>query len=1050
MWIVKLALRQRYTIGVLVILLLLFGARSLQQTSTDILPSIDIPYVNVLWTYPGLNASDMASKISSFSEIAIMNNVDDVKRVVSDNGNGYSLIQVSFHSKANLAVALSQITSVSQTILKRLPAGMTPPLVVNYTTSSVPILQLAISSQQMTPSELYDYARLTLRRQLQSIPGLRLSLPFGGAPRQLMIDIAPEKLQAYGLTARDIGEAIAQQNVTLPSGVLRAGENEFTVSTNGSPEGVKEFESMPVKNNQGRLIQLKDVAQVRDGGAVATSLARVDGQAGVIVSILKLGQASTVDIIDEIKQRLPAIQNNAPTGLAITPIFDQSRFVVASRDAVFAEIILVAALVALVVIFFLGSLRSTLIVLTSIPLALLASLTGLSLLGHTINLMTLGGLGLAIGILVDNALVEIENINRNIDSGKPIRQAVIDSAKQVVFPEFVSTLSICIVLLPIFLLSGTSAYIFESLALAVLLAMVASFTLSRTLVPTMAYMLLPSERENITVQPVKLQRLHAKVERSLDSIIASHTNNLKRLFVYRKATLVIVSIAVCVVLIGAYNVLGKNYFPKSDAGGIRLHLRVDNGVRLEESAQQFANVHRLIRQIIPTNEIQAIVENIGPPEPINKTWISSMISTSSEGEILVQLNAGHAPTDDYIREIRARIKQEYPSYQVLFRPADIISQTLNGTAQSAIEVNLTGRDIKGNLATAKALMSKLENVEGVADIMLGQIMVWPDIYLSVDRIRAEQLGINMADINQALLVSLSSSATFFPNSWTNNGISYVVAAQIPPYRMESLDALLNTPVKASTQGQEMVFLRNVVNVEQRQRPALVKRQMLAPLISILINIDQRDLGAVYDDVVSEIEPFKASMPAGNTISIEGQAKDMLIAYKDLALGMVMAAFLVYLVMVINFQSWGLPLIALSAMPMAITGSLLFLVITGTSLSVSAFMGMIMVMGVTTANSVLVVSFARTEILSGYKAVDAAFAAINTRFRPVIMTALAMLVGMTPMALALGEGAEQNAPLARAVIGGLLLGTPATLTLVPLLLSLRNKPLFKDAPESENA
>lgn len=1050
MWIVKLALRQRYTIGVLVILLLIFGVRSLRQTSTDILPSIDIPYVNVLWTYPGLSASDMASKISSFSEIAIMNNVDDVKRVVSDNGNGYSLIQVSFHPKAKLAVALSQITSVSQTILKRLPAGMTPPLVVNYTTSSVPILQLAISSQTMTPSQLYDYARLTLRRQLQSIPGLRLSLPFGGAPRQLMIDIDPEKLQAHGLTARDVGEAIAEQNITLPSGVLRAGKNEYTVSTNGSPEGVKEFESIRVKNSRGRLIQLKDVAQVRDGGAVATSLARVDGQAGVIVSILKLGQASTVDIITEIKKRLPKITQNAPAGLAITPIFDQSRFVLASRDAVYSEIILVAALVALVVVFFLGSLRSTLIVLTSIPLALLASLTGLSMLGHTINLMTLGGLGLAIGILVDNALVEIENINRNIDSGKSIRQAVIDSAKQVVFPEFVSTLSICIVLLPIFLLSGTSAYIFQPLALAVLLAMVASFTLSRTLVPTMAYMLLPGEREKLTHKFGKLQKHHANIERALDSIITWHTNNLKRLLVYRKVVLVIVSIMACVVMIGAYNVLGKNYFPKSDAGGIRLHLRVDKGVRLEESAQQFANVHRLIRQIIPAKEIQAIVENIGPPEPINRTWISSMISTSSEGEILVQLNEGHTSTDRYIREIRARLKQDYPKYQVLFRPADIISQTLNGTAKSAIEVNITGRDIKGNVATAQALMSKLEKIEGVADIMLGQIMVWPDIYLSVDRIRAEQLGINMAEINQALLVSLSSSATFFPNSWANNGISYVVAAQIPPYRMASLDSLLNIPVKTSGQGQEMVLLRNVVNIEKRHRPALVKRQMLAPLISILINIDQRDLGAVYHDVLTEIEPFKVSMPAGNKISIDGQAKDMLIAYTDLTLGIIMAAFLVYLVMVVNFQSWGLPLIALSAMPMAITGSLTFLVITDTSLSVSAFMGMIMVMGVTTANSVLVVSFARTELLNGHQAIDAALAAIKTRFRPVIMTALAMLVGMVPMALALGEGAELNAPLARAVIGGLILGTSATLTLVPLLLTLRKKTLFNDIPESENA
>ncbi|WJG10763.1 efflux RND transporter permease subunit [Aliiglaciecola sp. LCG003] len=1045
MWVVKFALRQRYTIGALVLLLLLIGGRSMQQVSIDVLPSIDIPYVNVMWTYPGLSAKDMAAKISSFSEIAIMNNVDDVKQISSENGNGFSLIRVEFHPDAKLEMALTQITGVSQTILKRLPSGMTPPLVVNYTTSSVPILQLALSSSNMTQSQLYDYARLSLRRQIQSIPGLRLSLPFGGAPRQLMIDIDPLRLQAYGVTAQDVAQAIHQQNVTLPSGVLRQGKLEFTVSTNASPSDESEFADIPVKYTKSGLIQLRDVAQIRDGGAVATSMARVDGQAGVIVSVLKLGQASTVDIINEIKHRLPQIRKDTPQGLTITPIFDQSKFVLASRDAVLTEALLVAGLVAAVVLLFLGSLRSTVIVLISIPLALLTSVIGLTALGHTLNLMTLGGLGLAIGILVDNALVEIENINRNIDSGKSVRKAVIDSASQIVFPELVSTLSICIVLIPIFLLGGTSSYIFEPLALAVLLSMLASFILSRTLVPTLAFMLLPAERELRAIRTSPLQRFHHQIEEKLDRIIDRHTANIRKLMDYRGRILLLTLLLVAVTMVAAVSSLGKDYFPKSDAGAIRLHLRVGSGNRLEETAKKFANVQRLIREVIPVHELHTIVENIGPPDPINRTWINSMISASSEGELLIQLNPDHSPTEEYIRKIRQQLNIRYPTYDVLFRPADIISQTLNGTADSAIEINIKGRNIPENTQLASKLINELLSVDGAVDVMLGQIMAWPDLNISVDRIRAAQLGVSVTDISRAILVSLSSSASYFPNSWANNGISYIVAAQIPPHRLDSLNSLLNIPLK--TFADDIVLLRNVVTVEERTQPAMFERQMLAPVVSILVNVEQRDLGGVYDDVVALTDKFSAELKLGNSISVDGQAKDMLNAYGELAAGMIIAALLVYLLMTINFQSWALPLVALSAMPLAITGALISLLVSQTPLSVSAFMGMIMVMGVTTANSVLVVSFARSEMLLKKSAKMAVIGALRTRFKPVIMTAIAMLMGMIPMALALGEGAEQNAPLARAVIGGLLLGTPATLTLVPLILSMRTKSLFNDAEES---
>ncbi len=1049
MWFVNLALRHRYTVGALILLLLFVGVRSLQRMPTDILPAIDTPYVNVLWTYPGLPAEDMAAKIASFSEIAIMNNVDGVKMVSSESGNGYALIQVQFHPSADLGMSISQITSVSQTILKRLPAGMTPPLIVNYTTSSVPIIQLAISSDAMSQSQLYDYARLTLRRQIQSIPGLRLSLPYGGSSRQLMVNLDPARMINAGVSAKEIAQAIAMQNITLPSGELKVDDQSLTISTNASPSDTDAFFELPVKSKDGTVVRLGDVASIVDGGAVQTSLSRLDGKPGVMVSILKLGNASTVDIVREVKRRLPQIQSQAPEGLRIISVFDQSRFVTAARDAVLMEALLVAGLVAAVVLLFLGSYRSTLIVLTSIPLALLVSLTGLHAAGYTLNLMTLGGLGLAIGILVDNALVEIENINRNRQMGKPIRQAVLDSASQVMFPEFVSTLSICIVLLPIFALEGASAYIFRPLAMAVLLAMLASFILSRTWIPTLAYILLRNEKITDSATTSKLHRLHLVMENKLHYLINQQVSFAGRLMRHRKTVILCTIIILTFLAITSLKFLGRDYFPESDAGGIRIHARAEPGSNLEETARQFEKIHTIIKRVIPEAELKAVAETIGPPDPINRTWIPSMITTQSEGEILVQLQSPHDPTKYYIRELRKIFSSEFPNMDIMFRPADIIAQTLNGTADAAIEVSVSGRDIKNNLLLIEEMMRDFREVPGAVDVMLGQVSVWPDIFLNIDRVRAEQLGVDIKTISQALLVSLSSSATVFPNNWANQGISYTVAAQILPEQLNTVEKLLNIPVAYHTQSSSPLLLRNVVNIEMRNRPAAINREMLAPVVKVLVNVDRSDLGSVYDSIQKISQNYDERLSPGNTLSINGQAKDMVNAYSNLAFGMLTAAAFVYLLMVTNFQSWLLPFAALGTIPAALIGSLMALWATATPLSVSAFMGMIMVMGVTTANSVLLVSFARHAILNGRNAHVAAREAIAVRMKPITMTAMAMFVGMIPMALAMGEGAEQNAPLARAVMGGLILGTPATLTLVPLLISFRRRSLFVDEKESLN-
>jgi multidrug efflux pump subunit AcrB len=1006
--------------------------------STDILPPVDIPSVNLVWTYQGLGAPEMASKITSFSEIAVLNNVDDIREVRSDTTDGVGIVRVEFQPYVDIDLAIAQITGVSQTILRRMPPGTNPPLIVRFSQSSTPVMSLAVSSNTFNDGELYDYARMQLRGQIQTIPGIRMTLPYGGASRQIMVDIDPEKMQTHGLSAADISRAVSAQNLTLPAGVLRTEQEALRVSLNASPIGVEEFASLPLRAVGNRVLRLGDVATVRDGPAVQTNLSRLDGENAVVVQILKLGKASTLDIARQIKARLPMIQASAPEGVTVRAFFDQSPFVAAAVDTVVFEAVLVGLLVAAIVLIFIGSLRSTLIVLTSIPLALLCSIAGLYLMGVTFNLMSLGGLALAIGILVDNALVEIENINRRIEQGEAVREAIIRGANEVVFPEFLSTLAICIVFIPIFMLSGVPEYIFQPLALAVVFAMIASFLLSRTLVPTLAYLLLPAEvharqRRTAPNQGV-FARGHHRFERRLDTWRDWHVLQLQRIsrlgVIPWLGLLVVVGLGVVSALS-----LGREFFPRTDAGMIRVYLRAPSGMRLEETAQLFAKAHAEARALIPESELDLVNEIIGQPEAINLAWVESTSVGSFDGELMIQLAPGHAPTLTYQQQLRERLAAKIPELKVAFRPADATSLTLAGSSPTDIDLRIIGRDAQGNRRIAEALMTDMRTIEGLHDVMIRQVFDQPELYIEVDRTRALQLGIEQEAAASAILAALGNSATLSASYWSDPkaGTSYSVQVQAPPLALSTPEALLNLPLRLHDNGRS-ISLRAIASVSTRPTTATVSRVTLAPALNVLANIQGTDTGSV----VSALEPLlaeaRARLKPGNRIEVVGQAKVMEQAYTELLSGLVLAVLLVFLVQAVNFQSWTLPFTALAGLPVALSGALAALALTNTPVSVPALMGMIMVVGVSTANSVLVVSFARDRLAEGMSREAAAWSAVSLRFRPVLMTALAMIVGVIPMAIGVGSGAEQNAPLGRAVIGGLSFGTVATLTLVPMLFA----------------
>lgn len=1051
MWIVQYALNRRYTIGVLAILILLFGLLSARRMPTDILPEVGIPSINLVWTYAGLPAADVAAKMTSFSEAAILNTVDDLKEVRSDTINGASIIRIDFQPTVSLDRALVQITSVSQTILRRMPPGTSPPLVIRNNVSSTPVLQLVLSSDSLTEAQLYDYARLQLRSQIQTIPGIRMTLPYGGAPRQIMVDLDPAALQTYGLTPSDVTAALERGSPTLPSGSIREGARELQISLDTSPATAAEFLDLPVTTHGNSVIYVRDVASVRDGGALQTNVARMDGSSAVSVALIKLGGASAVQIVRAVRERLPEIEASAPPGTRIQAIFDQSVFVDNAIGSIQHEAVLVGLLVAFVVLVFIGSWRSSVIVLSAIPLALLASVTMLSLLGYTFNVMTLGGLALAIGILVDNAVVDVENTNRNISLGKDVRTAILDSAKEVVFPEMVSTIAICIVLTPILLMTGLSAWVFTPLALAVIFAMAASFILSRTLIPVLCYLLLPADiesRKNPRWAPERLLlAVNHRVEHTLDSLRDRHHDLLVRLGHHGG---VLVISALLVFGIGAVSAvsLGRDYFPQVDAGQLRLQVRLPSGTRLEETAAKLTEIQREIRKIIPANELQTVYEQIGTPDPINLSLVDSTVVGSFEAEVMLQLRTPHAPSHEYLALIRQRMAEKFPEVKLFERPPDATSRTLAGSAAAAFEVRLIGRDFAGNLAQAREIEKRLKQVPGAVDVALRQILDLPEYQVKIDRTRAAQLGLDVQQASRAVLAVLGSAGTVTPVYWTDtvNAIAYTVQVQAPPANLSNIDMLLNSPLRVGSDGQA-VLLRNIATVTARNVPASLARTTLAPTISVLANVQGKDLGSVYDALGKITREVQGQLKPGNRVEIVGQAGEMQSAYGELAGGLVMSAILVFLVLVVNFQSWIQPLVAMSGLPIAIAGAAVGLFVTGTPLSVPALMGVMMVIGVSTANSVLVTSFARGLIADGHDPEMAAYESAAVRLRPVLMTASAMVLGIIPMAIGLGEGGEQNAPLGRAVIGGLLFGTPATLILVPSILAVVGRRIKRKAAQA---
>ncbi|QJR30112.1 MULTISPECIES: efflux RND transporter permease subunit [Limnobacter] len=1029
MWLVKYALRRPYSMGALAILVFILGLSSLRQLPVDILPEVKTPVVNVVWTYQGLNAREMATKITSFSELALLNNVDNVKEISSETFNGVGLVRVVFQNNVEIDVALSQVGAISQTILRRMPAGTSPPIVVRNSLSSRPILSMVVSSDTLSQSQLADYARIQLRGQVQSIGGMRLTLPYGGATRQIMIDLKPDALPAFGLSAADVAQAVNQQNLTLPSGNVREGMRDMQISVDASPESAEVFANLPISARDGRIIKLRDVADVRDGGAIQTNLTRVDGSSAVLVSMIKIGDASTTEIIEKVKERLPEIQAAAPAGAKIIPIFDQSIFVQSAVDIIAKEILIVGFLVGLVVFIFLGSIKSSLIVLVSIPLSLLVAVIAVKLTGHTLNLMSLAGLALAVGILVDNAMVEIENINRNIGLGLSAPQAALAGAKQVAFPEFVSTLSTCIVFTPIFLLEGIAGYVFQPLAITVIAALAASYFFSRTVVPTLAAL-------NLGKNDKHYKGFH-KLEASIDRLGDGIANRLPAL----RAKWPVVALVVVLIVASAGTLLAispQQYFPRTDAGLLKLYVRGPAGTRVEETANKFAQVQTTIRELIPEDEVKQIVELIGQPDPVNMSWVDTMTIGSFDGEMLIELNPKKASTFEYQTLLRKELTERYPDFKFLFLPADITNQTLSGLTPTSAEIRVIGRDVPGNMGIAQELLKKLDGSSDISDLMLRQVGNLPEYVVSIDRDRALALGITSADALQTLLGVLGTGGTVAPSYWSDPraGISYVVQVQAPLQTINSAEDLLRLPI--TTPGGESIQLGAIATITPRTVPATVVRSTLQPVVSVLANAPGANLRVLAEQSQEAVAELQSRLKPGNKIEINGQATAMTEAFGELAIGLLGALALIVLVMVFNFQSWVLPFVALSSLPVALSGAVAALYVTGTPISVPALMGLIMTMGITTANSVLLTSFARDAWVQGMGAWDAALQTVRQRIRPILMTALTMIVGLIPMATALGQGAEQNAPLARAVIGGLMTGSVATLILVPLIFTFAMK------------
>jgi multidrug efflux pump subunit AcrB len=1095
MWIVRLALRRTYTFVVVALLIAVLGAVSIYRMSTDIFPSIDIPVVSVVWQYFGMPADEIETRITLINERVLTASVNDIEHIESQSLDGVGVIRIYFQPGAKIAEAEAQVTATCQTLLKIMPPGITPPFIVRYSATSVPIVQIAVSSDTLTEQQIFDYCQNFIIQQLGTVQGARVPQPWGGKQRQVQVDLDLDALYARGLSPNDVSTAITNQNLIIPAGTAKMGATEYNIKLNSSPDLIDAFNQIPIKTVNGIPVYIKDVAHVRDGYAVQTNVVRRDGRRAVLMTVLKGDGASTLSVVNRIRAAMPAIQEQVPPELKVEFLFDQSVFVRAAVTGVLKEGAIAAGLTALMILLFLGSWRSTLIVATSIPLSILTSIIVLWGFGQTLNTMTLGGMALAVGILVDDATVELENVHRNLAMKKPLRRAILDGAAQIATPAFVSTLCICIVFVPVVFLTGPAAYLFTPLALAVVFAMLASYFLSRTLVPTMVLYLLPkeaeaeargehAERARPRLTPWSVLRhpslFHDAFNRGFERLRLTYHGLLDWALAHRFVTVAaLFGFALGSLLL--YPRIGQDFFPSVDAGQFRLHVRAPSGTRIEETERIFGQVENAIRDVVPENERAMILDNMGLTQSFTiMAYVDNGTVSNADGELLVALKPNHRHTADYVARLRRELPQRFPECTFYFEPADITSQILNFGLPAPIDVQVIGVNRVGNLAVAQKLRKEIAQVPGIADVNLHQITDRPNLLLNVDRVMASQLGLTQQDVSGSVLVSLSSTSQVSPNFWVNpdNRVNYRVAVQTPEYRIHSVDTLLNTPIirsqtsvaspVANAFGPAMAMsaatgtangptamppqlLANLVAMRRTLSPANVNHYNVQPVFDVYANVQGRDLAAVAADVQRIIDAARQDLPRGSSLVMRGQVETMNSSFLGLAAGLGFAVLLVYFLMVVNFQSWLDPFIILTALPGALAGIAWMLYVTQTTLSVPALMGAIMCIGVATSNSILLITFANDQRREGSDARGAALAAGATRLRPVLMTALAMIIGMLPMSLGLGEGGEQNAPLGRAVIGGLLVATFFTLLFVPVMYSLlRRKPPKTEEPEEEAA
>jgi multidrug efflux pump subunit AcrB len=1044
MWLVRVALQRPYTFVVMSLLIIVVGVLSIVKMPTDIFPNVDIPVISVVWNYGGLPPEEMERRVTSNFERFLTTVVNDIDHVESQTLTGVAVVKIFFQPHAKIEEAIAQVTAVSQGAVRQMPPGATPPLIIRYSASNVPILQLALGSETLSEQQLFDMGVNFVRADIVTVPGAQVPWPYGGKQRQVMIDIDPKRLYAWGLSPRDVNTALGLGNAVLPSGTAKMGAQEYPVVLNASPELLEEIGQIPIRTVRGTTVFVRDVANVRDGNSPQTSMVHVEGRRSVLMSIMKLGSASTLDVVARIREMLPATMAKVPPEIKASLLFDQSLFVRAAVDGVAKEAAIAAALTALMIFLFLGSWRSTLIVVVSIPLSILVSISILYAMGHTLNVMTLGGMSLAVGILVDDATVALENIHRNMAQKKPFLQAIIDGAQEIAVPALVSTLCICIVFVPVAFITGPAKYLFAPMALAVVFAMLTSYLLSRTLVPTMVRYLLEKEAaaHHNAGHDSNRTGFFAAFERGFERLRDWYGGYLALVLRHRPLTIGVFATFV-VASLALFPLIGRDFFPSVDAGLIKLHVRGVPGTRIEETERHIANIQSTIREVIPPAEIETQIDNIGVPySGINLSLSEGALISSADGQIMVSLKEGHGKTADYVRTLRTKLNHDYPESTFFFLPPDISTQVLNFGLPAPIDlqvVSAPGREQEAyNLA--EKLRRKVEAIAGTADVRLAQVTRVPALKVNVDRTMASQFGLSVRDVASDLLVSLSSSGQVAPNFWVDpkRGVQYLVAVQTPQYSVDSIDALKQTPI--STGGTPQ-FLSNMAQVSRTFNAANITHYNVARTYDVHANVDGVDLASVADKLKQLVEETKPTLPRGVQLALKGQVESMETSFTALGFGLLFAVLLVYLLIVVNFQSWLDPFIILMALPGALAGIAWMLFVTHTTFSVPAQMGTIMCVGVATANSILVVSFANQQRKQGMDALAAALAAGMTRLRPVMMTALAMIIGMLPMSLGLGEGGEQNAPLGRAVIGGLICATVSTLFFVPVMYSL----LRREAP-----